>query len=130
MEKHFKLHPYYASVAIVLCISIGFVSLLPSQELPKTEFNHIDKLVHISMYFILSVISVKGFLNLKNIPFKILAIPIVLSFFYSLGIEILQEMLTNSRKFDIFDILANGIGCALALLLVRTQFFNKKLKNI
>lgn len=125
MEKHLKLHPYYASVALVLFFSVGFVSLLPAQELPKTGFNHIDKLVHITMYFILSVISVKGFLNLKTSPFRVLAIPIVLSFFYSIGIEILQEMMTNSRKFDIFDILANGIGCTLALMLVKTPFFNK-----
>ena len=104
MEKHLKLHPYYASAAIVLFFSVGFVSLLPSQELPKTSFNHIDKLVHIIMYFVLSIISVKGFLNLKTATFKILAIPIVLSFFYSFSIEILQEVLTNSRFFDIFEI--------------------------
>ncbi|MGB1017890.1 MAG: VanZ family protein [Chitinophagales bacterium] len=125
MEKHLKLHPYYASAAIVLFFSVGFVSLLPSQELPKTGFNHIDKLVHITMYFILSVILVKASLKLNNTPLKILAIPIVLSFFYSFGIEILQEMITDSRFFDIFDILANGIGCILALLLVKTPFFNK-----
>mgnify|MGYP000684041363 CR=1 FL=1 len=126
MEKHLKIHPYYISIALVLFFSVGYVSLLPSQELPKTEFNHIDKLVHITMYFILSIISVKAFINLKIAPLKIIAIPIVLSFFYSVGIEILQEMMTNSRKFDIFDILANGIGCVLAFWLVSKQFYNNK----
>lgn len=126
MEKLFKLHLYTASLAIVLLISIAFVSLMPSEGLPKTEFNHFDKLVHCFMYFILSLSIAKGFFNLKNSSFSVKAIPIVLSFFYSFSIEILQELCTNSRFFDIFDILANGIGCFIALALINTQFFNKK----
>ena len=126
MEKYLKLHLYYATAAIVLLISIAFVSLMPLTGLPKTEFDHIDKIVHLLIYFILSLVIAKGFFNLEKTPLSIKAIPIGLSFFYSFFIEILQSLLTNYRFFEIFDILANGIGCLIALAVINTRFFNNK----
>lgn len=126
MEKYLKLHPYYATATIVLLISIAYVSLMPLTGLPKTEFDHTDKIVHLTVYFILTVVMAKAFINLKNAPLSIKAIPMILSFIYSFFIEISQSLLTNYRFFEIFDILANGIGCLLALMLINTQFFNKK----
>lgn len=126
MEKYIKVHPYYASVAIVLILSIGYASLTPLTDVPKPEFNHFDKIVHFTMYFILSIVLAKAFFKLEVMNSFEKAIPIVLSFFYSFSIEILQELLTNSRFFDIFDILANGIGCLVALAVINTQFLMKK----
>jgi len=125
MEKTFKLHLNYAIVAIVLLISISVVSLMPSNELPKTSFNQIDKIVHVIMYFILSNFMVLGFANLKHKSIFVKGIPILLSFFCSFLIEILQEFATSSRFFEIFDILANGIGCMIVYLIIRTNFLNK-----
>lgn len=126
MEKYIKVHPYYASVAIVLLFSIGYLSLTPLTGVPKPEFDHTDKIIHFLMYFILSLVLAKAFFKIENLNHFEKAFPVFLSFFYSFSIEILQELLTNSRFFDIFDILANGIGCLVALAVINTQFFNKK----
>lgn len=125
MEKRFTLHLKYAIVAIVLLILISFVSLMPSNELPKTSFKNFDKIIHIIMYFILSSFMTLGFANLKHKSVLIMAIPIVLSFFCSFSIELLQEFATSSRFFEIIDILANGIGCLIAFFVMKKQFFNK-----
>lgn len=54
MEKPSTLHHYYAIIAIVLSILVAIVSLMPSSGVPKVEIKHLDKLVHFTMYFILS----------------------------------------------------------------------------
>jgi len=125
MEKYFSLHLKYAIVAIVLLISISVVSLMPSNGLPKTSLNHIDKIVHVSMYFLLSSFMILGFANLNHKSTFVKAIPIVLSFFCSFSIELLQEFATSTRFFEIFDIFANGIGCLIAFYIMKKQFFNK-----
>jgi len=129
MENQLKFHPYYATLAIVLIISIGFVSLMPSNGLPQTSFRNIDKLVHFSMYFILSISIALGFFKLESLASFEKFSPFLLAFVYSFLIEILQEFATNSRFFDIFDILANGIGCILAFVVLNALIFNKKIKN-
>ena len=48
-----------------------------------------------------------------------------MGFFCSFLIELLQEFATSSRFFEIFDILANGIGCLIAFVVMKKQFFNK-----
>lgn len=125
MEKYLKLHPVYASAAIVLIISIAYVSLLPLQEIPKTDIAHLDKLVHAIMYALLSLNVALGFFNLKKNQAFFFSFPIFVSFFYGFFIEIMQEWFTNYRFFDIFDIFANGIGCLIALTILNTPFFKK-----
>lgn len=130
MEKLFKIHLYYAIVAIALLILITYVSLLPGQEIPKVGLKNIDKVVHMVMYFILSSFMLLGFGNLKHKSIFVKSIPILMSFFCSFLIEILQEYTTSSRLFEINDILANGIGCVIAFIVMKKQIFNKLKYNI
>jgi len=125
MENYFKIHLKYAIIAIVLLFSIVYVSLMPSSGLPKVTFKHLDKIVHLSMYFILSIFMLLGFANLKHKSIFVKSIPIVLSFFCSFSIEILQETVTSGRMFEIFDILANGIGCLIAFFVMKSNFLTK-----
>lgn len=130
MEKLFKIHLYYAIVAIVLLILIAYVSLLPGEEIPKVGIKNVDKLVHAVMYFILSSFMLLGFGNLKHRSIFVKSIPILVSFFCSFLIELLQEYTTSTRLFEIFDILANGIGCVIAFIVMKKQIFNKIKYNI
>lgn len=116
MEKYFKLHLKYAFIAIVLLVAVMYVSLLPKIELPKTTIFQADKIVHFSMYFVLSVMIFKGFFNKKLN--QSLLIACVLSFLYGFIVEILQYSLTSTRMFDVFDIFANGMGAIFAYLIV------------
>lgn len=116
MEKPAQFHLIYASIAIVLMAAVMYVSLLEQVELPQAPIFQADKLVHFSMYFILSLAIYKGFFN-KNLILSIV-IACFASFFYGLIVEFLQYFLTSSRMFDIFDIFANGIGSIFAYLIV------------
>jgi VanZ family protein len=37
-------------------------------------------------------------------------------FFYGIAMEFVQEYLQNGRSYDVKDMIADGIGCGLALL--------------
>lgn len=63
MEFNVKIHPIYASFAIVLLIGIMYVSLLPKAELPEAPMIQADKLVHFSMYAILAYFNRFSLLN-------------------------------------------------------------------
>ena len=116
MERAFKFHPIYAFVALVLLMAIMYVSLLEKIELPEAPIIQVDKVVHFTMYFILSISIYKGFFNKKL--FLSIAFACFLSFLYGLTVEFLQYFLTSTRMFDIFDIFANGIGTIFAYLTV------------
>lgn len=114
MESPIKIHPIFACTAIVLLSGIWYLSLLPKIELPETKVFQADKIVHMSMYFLLSLAIYKGFFNKK----LVLAISIAcfVSFFNGIIVEFAQDLLTHTRKFDVFDIFANGLGTILAYL--------------
>ena len=50
----------------------------------------------------------------------------VFSFFFGVGIEVLQSRLTSTRNGDFFDVLANFSGAILAFVFV---FIAKQIKN-
>lgn len=124
MENSIKIHPIFASVSIVLLVAIMYVSLLPMKELPDVHFFQVDKLVHISMYFVLSLGLFKGFFGHNGLKGIILAC--VLSLFYGIIVEVLQYFLPTGRMFDIFDIFANGIGAMIAYLVIYIIFKPKQ----
>jgi VanZ family protein len=117
MEKLYKLHPIFASIAIVLLMTILYESLLPKTALPSSSIFHLDKWVHAGMYGSLSFFIFKGFLGGKSL--KALAFACLLSFFYGFFVEFLQYFLTTTRMFDVFDIFAKGLGTTISYLLVK-----------
>lgn len=122
METSIIKRPYYSIAAIVLFIVVAVASLTPGNELPKVQFHFADKIVHFLMYFILSVVWAKAF-DFSHIKWKKIKLnSFVLVFFYGIFIEIAQEFCTNSRFFDIFDILANSMGILLAVMLRNKPF--------
>ena len=116
MENPIKFHLIFACTAIVLFMTVMYVSLLPKVELPEAPVFQADKLVHFTMYFILSIVSYKGFFNKKLAQSILFAC--ILSFLYGIIVEFLQSSLTSTRMFDVFDIFANGIGTIFAYFVV------------
>lgn len=120
MEKSSFLHPYYVIIAIVLSILVATVSLMPSSGVPKFEIKHLDKLVHFTMYFVLSISYALSFsLGYKKKHIKKWILPFLLALSFGILIEIAQECFTSTRKFDVFDILANGIGSFFGILILK-----------
>lgn len=116
MENPIKVHLIFACTAIVLFMTVMYVSLLPKVELPEAPVMQADKMVHFTMYFILSLVSYKGFFD-KKLRQSIL-FACLLSFLYGIIVEFLQSSLTSTRMFDVFDIFANGIGTIFAYFVV------------
>ena len=78
-----------------------------------------DKIVHIILFFILVALWCWAVAELKiSYLSKFLSFIIVAQtwFFYGIAMEFVQEYLKNGRSFDVKDMIADGIGCGLALL--------------
>jgi VanZ family protein len=116
MENPIRIHLIFACTAIVLFATVMYISLLPKVEIPEAPIIQADKFVHFSMYFLLTLVSYKGFFNKKLKSSILMACGI--AFLYGIIVEVLQYSLTTTRMFDVFDIFANGIGTIFAYFAV------------
>ena len=108
----------WAAFILVLC-------LIPGRDLPSVTIFEFDKIVHFTFYVILAWLMFYGwrkqisFLSLRqNALIKILIITSV----YGFAVEVMKELLTADRHFDIFDALANSSG-AVAGSLISVKLF-------
>lgn len=117
---------FWTGIILVSC-------LIKSNEIPQVKIENLDKIVHAFFYYVLTMLwffYFKKHINSYTI-FKPLAISFVLSFFFGIGIEILQAFLTTTRKADVFDVFANLGGATLAvILIVLLNKFNRILDKI
>jgi hypothetical protein len=98
---------------IIWAVFIAFLCGFPGKDIPHISFLELlsfDKLVHATVFFILVLLihkAVRKTPNRKNsIVFALcLAIP------YGGILEILQQELFADRTADLFDFIANTIGC-------------------
>lgn len=125
-DKNGKRKRSFTYAAMVWTITLLWLSLTPSSSIPKiriVEIPHLDKIVHFSMYFILTilVLSAHLFRGIKINKIFLLA----LCFLYSIVIEMLQSFMKLGRYFDYYDIFANLIGIIIGFLI-----FEKLLKSI
>jgi VanZ family protein len=128
MEKTFHFHPIRATVAIVLTIAVLVLSLMPGSSVPKVKIPNIDKLVHIGMYFFLTISYYYGFFNSNSKSLKPLVLSAIVASLFGFLIEILQHFAVSTRYFDELDILANVIGCFFAILFVKKLSLSAQIK--
>jgi len=79
----------------------------------KFSFDHQDKIVHILLFFIFTLLFFFSAFTRRN--FLIWLVPLLTGIL----IEILQQLTGWGRTFDVFDILANAIGILAGWLLVK-----------
>ncbi len=91
----------------IACLAIFLVSLLPGQKLPNLIW---DKAGHFIAYFGLAVIC--RFASNKHPAWQLFLGILAFSFV----IELLQQLIPN-RSFEWLDLLANGLGTIVGLLL-------------
>ena len=115
------------SLAVVWTVLIAVLCLVKFGSLPSLGVSGADKYVHITFHF--------GFVLLWGFYFwqkqneilisKIIRL-VIISIFYGILIEFLQETCTTTRHADLFDVLANLTGATIALLVF---VFIKKSKS-
>ena len=118
------------SLAISWTILIAVLCLVKFTDLSYFGVSGADKYVHFTLHFVFTLLW--GFyfwLKLDEIIIPKIARVVLLSLCYGIVIEILQEIATNTRHADIFDVLANSAGATIALLffvLIKKRKFKEK----
>lgn len=117
MVHYIKKYP--VSIAVILLVI--YLSFFKPPSLPDTDWEipHLDKVVHMGMYFVMSGMlwweffrSHKGGLHIRRGWIGAFLCPVL----FSGCIEILQEYCTSYRGGDWLDFLANTVGALLATL--------------
>jgi len=114
--------------SIVWAASIIVASLASVRNLKKFRIEglfELDKLIHFTMYFGLSIFLSIGFYYAQKIESKgrLFLYSFILSSSLGTILEVLQKVITESRSFDYYDIIANIIGALIgsALFLIRIK---------
>lgn len=99
-------------------------SLIPGNSLPKTDwmsFFQFDKVVHLILYFSMCTLMYLSLVRELRPTWRAtssLLISAIFAIVFGFFMEILQSNLNTGRYFDIFDVLANTIGVAIAVLVI------------
>ena len=103
----------WALLILVLC-------LMPGKDLPSVDIVDFDKLVHFGIYVILALMMYYGWKkqsSFLSLHYKTMTKILILTFSYGFVVEILQELLTTDRHFDLLDALANSTGAIAGSLM-------------
>ncbi len=109
--------------SILWVTGILYASFTPSSSIDERLyfFKHQDKIIHIGMYFVLSFLVASDIFTSAQLQTRTYIILFALIVIFSGCIEILQPIIAN-RSNEIADVVANGIGTFLGLLI----FYIKK----
>lgn len=131
-----KNRPFYCYCILpfIVAFVIFYLScLIPTNDIPEVDidfFIPIDKLVHFTMYFGLSITISFNYIWLNKgntVILRIIIFALVLPVLYGGLIEILQGQYFN-RSTELEDFLANSLGslCALPISLYFRKYLLKK----
>lgn len=123
MLKHIKnlLKDNIFTIAIIVTISITYLSLMKVPENYPSVISHLDKIQHAFAYFILTICWLFSFY--KKFPSRKYII-VIACIIFGIIIEVLQSKVTIYRTGDYLDVLANTLGVFLGLTI-----FNQILKK-
>jgi VanZ family protein len=115
-------------IALCWTLVVAYFCLVPSSEIPSVTIPNLDKLVHSFFHFVFTILWFLFFKKQvkKRNQTKLLVGAVFFSFFFGVGIEVLQSRLTTTRNGDLFDVLANFSGAILAFVFV---FIAKQIKK-
>jgi VanZ family protein len=109
------------TIGLVYTLLITIALLSPTSDIPKIDIAFLDKFIHVIIHWILSFIWLwYGFSTDKyHISSKTIFVILTICFAYGLAIEASQQWFTQTRTFDLFDLVANVAGSLLGLLSFR-----------
>ena len=99
-------------------LTITALSLLSIGNLPEEAPEFSDKIIHAVAYAIFTAL----FYNYIRQSDKksIIVLTLIVPFLFGAIIEVLQYVFNPDRTFDLWDIVANGIGTVIAVVFIRT----------
>ena len=108
-----------AGISYTIFITILFFTPVPEDStMPDSG---LDKLVHVLFHWLLATIWLIYFYlgDQSHFSSKMLILALVTCFFYGIVVEAFQQWFTETRTFDLLDIVANASGDLLGLLTFR-----------
>lgn len=112
--KHTKWALLWALFILILC---G----IPGRDIPHISFLELlsfDKFVHAGIFCVLVMLLIRGFYIQVHFPFlsrNARSVSLVLAVMYGGILEIMQGTVFEERSADLYDFVANSIGCFVAL---------------
>ncbi|MGN6508534.1 MAG: VanZ family protein [Chitinophaga sp.] len=110
----------YYLPALGWIILILFLCTLPGSAIPKAsifDMLHIDKVVHFVLFGSTVVLLAYGYYRQKGIVSKrALFLLVLAATLYGLAIEFIQKYMVVNRSFDLYDLLADGVGAGAGAL--------------
>lgn len=104
-------------LAIGWTVLIAILCLVRFTTLPSFGVSGADKYVHATLHFVFTMLwGIYSWKEQNELALNKIAVISVISICYGILIEILQETFTTTRHADLFDVLANGTGATIALV--------------
>lgn len=128
--KHTKWAMFWALLILILC---G----IPGKDIPHISFLELlsfDKFVHAGIFFVLLLLTVRGFLvqsNFSQLKKSAKFIALLICILYGGSLEIMQGTLFIDRSADVFDFIANTFGATMGVLVydwMEKKFLIKMIK--
>ena len=114
--KHPSLTAFlWALLIFVLCATPG--DYIPSND--WLELLSVDKLVHASIFFCLTLLCFIAIIKSAK-PDTYLYVFCLLCILYGASLELMQAYCFRNRSADWQDMVANGLGCVLAFIPLKT----------
>lgn len=107
--------PYAVWAVIILCLC-----LMPGKDLPNTGLWQQDKLGHMAVFGLLSILLYWGWAHQYSVAFfnkHLVWKVIIICALYGILLEVMQGTLTADRMFDPYDAIANTIGATIGGLI-------------
>ena len=103
--------------AILWTAIIAVLCLAKFGKLPSFGVSGIDKYVHFTFHFVFTLLwGYFSWLKQPEMELKLIVKIVLISLFYGIVIELLQETCTTTRHADVFDVVANLSGAATAFV--------------
>lgn len=117
------------AVLAVWGLTIVWLSLTAAPPAPNVGLLGYDKLLHAAAYFTLTMLAGWAFSGITTLTRRLWLMLAVSAMLVGGVMEGAQALFTSTRSAELFDMAANGVGAAAALLLARILRFSKHPKD-
>ncbi len=110
--------------AILCTLLVCYLSLSDISSLPKLKVQYEDKLYHLVAYFLLNTVWLLAMIPYSSRSLKHYILISLGIIGFGIVIEVLQDIMTDYRTFDVYDIIANSSGVIISYFTF--QLFKKR----
>jgi hypothetical protein len=128
--KKITIQSFWPAIGWFILSTVLFC--LPGNVLPEEywfEIIHLDKWVHIGIFTMMTLLWGLPLIHHPIYKSSAIRIAVIISIVisgYGIVIELVQHYFIPNRTFDVGDIAADFLGCALGFILVKKQWVGEK----